>query len=140
MLDETGWLGGEASFLSLVVAFSLTSATGAIVLEVNGQQTSPEVEDECGVTFSSAAVASGPSTAKSRKGFLLFGPGEVGNEASIGVESPLPPEVETALTRNGFVSEFDSSDCGIAGDGVGSSKGDTLATAAGSESVIAQTR
>jgi len=91
------------------------------------------------ITFSSAVAASGPSTAKSRKGFLLFGPGEVGKEASIGVVLPLPPEVETVLTRNGFVSELDGLDCGIAGDGVGSSNGDTPATATGSESVMAQT-
>ena len=65
---------------------------------------------------------------------MLFGLGEAGKEASIGVVLPLPPEVETALTRNGFVSEFDGSDFTIVGEeGFGSSKGDTTATAAGGE-------
>jgi hypothetical protein len=89
-------------------------------------------------------VASGDSTAKSRKGFLLFGLGdgggaeEMGNAASIGV-----PETETFLARNGFVFEFDDSTFGsvnAGGMGFGSSKGDTTAISDTCELVMVQTR
>jgi hypothetical protein len=81
-------------------------------------------------------VASGPSCAISKNGFLLFRPAEdgtglVGKPAAVGVF-----EVEAFLARNGFVSEFDDSDFGsvsVAGMGFGSSKGDSRAA---SESVM----
>jgi hypothetical protein len=71
------------------------------------------------------------STDKSRKGLLLFRPGDVaatgptGNAETTGVIGTLLTPDEEFLTRNGLVSESSGSDFGILREGVESSKGET---------------
>ena len=78
------------------------------------------------------------STERSRKGFLLFGAGDVGGAfigpaggkadrtGVFGVLLLLPPD--EFFTRNGLVSEIEDSDIGIFKSGAGSSNGDISST------------
>ena len=84
----------------------------------------------------STFCAESSSAAISRKGFLLFGPGDAvgfGAIALVGLAGKTERTgvfgvVPEFLARKGFVSELEDADLGMLRVGVGSSNGETSAT------------